>query len=264
MNLKTVTVKIAGIYLWCLPVLSVPVLFLVKNNVSLPLFITAVGLHLGLLALALRFRLSASGSTIGGKEQRITAILLIVSATLTFISATTFPGTDIARIAENEFGHYWTSGGFFISAVISLVAFLYLYLMLKRQIITSSHIAFLLVLIGTILWLIHLLFRLTVMISVAGILTDGGQIPELYPIANRLASSFYVIFMLFSYSALAIFAYGLLQTDLLKKWVSRLVIIFSVLAMIGFSTGIMFFGMPITAELMPWLIGIMLIRHLDS
>ena len=254
----------AEIYVWILPILSVPILYLIKNNFGTNTFIFAVAVHITLVFYSLWLFIKSRDVQFKSNIY-ITVVFLIMGAALTFISAATFPGTDLKMIAANNFGHYWTSGGFLIAAIISLIGLILLSSILKqRGESIYQKIGFMIVFIGTIMWIIHLSFRLTAMVWASNEIENMGLPIPFYEMSNEFAGFLYIIYMFFTYVGLSLYGLSFLKIKLLPKWLSLLTIAFGLISAVSFVSGIAFFGMPITIQLIIWLIGIYLIRNLNK
>ena len=254
--------SISYIYLWLLPILSVPVLYGIKNNSDLVVYLLSVLVHLGLLAWCIRGLRPAGQTESNGKVHFVSALLLF-GATGTFISATTFPTTDLAAISADKFGHYWTSAGFFISELLFLAGMDQLNVMIYQRGIRMHKFGYLLLLTGGTLWLVHLSFRLSAMTWAADQKSLTGSIPDFYEMAVLWSGSLYAAYMALSY--LGFIAYGLAfkRSGLFPGWLSTATLIFGIVSPILFATGIGPFRMPIVIQIMPWLIGIYLIKRTE-
>lgn len=250
-------------YLWLLPLLSVPLLFLIKNNTDLITYIMSVLLHLTLTVLSIsRFR----AGSLSNKNKALTAsaTLLILGSTFTFISATTFPTTALSSIAADLFGHYWTSAGFFISELVFLLAMNRLRAVLILHNAAPHRSGFIAIMIGGILWFIHLGIRLTVMVWAADELSATGVTPEYYEKSDLWIGVPYAAYMLLTYAGFIAFGLALRQTSLVPSWLSRFTILFGLVTPVLFAIGIGPFRMPIAIQIMPWLIGMFLIDSPDD
>lgn len=256
-------ILISHIYLWSLPILSVPILYLIKNNTGLTFYLMLVITHLSFTSVSL-YQLRPKDLTDTSKIMLVSAYLLILGATCTFISATTFPTTALTAISSDKFGHYWTSSGFFISEIMFLSGLMYLNNILESRGIRVHKIGYLLMLIGGVLWLAHLAFRLSIMAWSADQLSQSGEIPDGYEMMTLWAGSFYVSYMTLTY--LGFIAYGLafLRIHTLPKWLARTTLIFGIVTPLLFGLGIGPFRMPIAIQIIPWLIGIYLIKHVRN
>lgn len=251
------------IYLWILPILSVPVLYGIRISSNLEIFIGVVIVHLIIIWLAL-WSLTSSERIKPNKLVTITSVLLISGAAFTFISATTFPTTSLDAIFSDKFGHYWTSIGFFISELFFLSGMTYLGTYIEKSDGKSSihKIGYLLIISGGILWLIHLSFRVTAMVWAADEKASSGVVHNFYEATELWASSLYVCYMVLTYLGVALYGIALKKSGFLPKWLTRSTILFGFSASVLFVSGIGPFGMPIIIQLAPWLIGIFLLKSI--
>lgn len=250
------------VYLWLLPVVSVPVLYTIRNNTNVIFFVSCVIIHLGLFAFSLVLlgpnRSKHNGSTAS------TAVLLLLGAALTFISATTFPTTSLTAISADKFGHYWTSIGFFVSELIFLSGMMYLSKELEKNAFGPHKVGFLLMLTGGVLWLFHLSFRVTVMVWAADLRSESGVIPDSFEMMLQLSGSLYVAYMALTYLGFIGYGLSLLRTELLPRWLAHTTLLFGISTPLLFAFGLGPFRMPIAIQVIPWLIGIYLIRAVRS
>lgn len=256
--------RIAELYIWLLPVSSVPVMFLVKNNFDREVFLFAVVVHLLLVALSLGIITRDRQPSDRDHATNIRpAVLLIIGAVLTFIAATTFVGTAPEVISKHKFEHYWTSIGFFLATLASLAGALFLLISLKDK-PGLSFLSFTLLLVGTVLWIIHLAFRLTVLVWVSDNALNDNTVLNTYTMINSLSISLYAIYMGLGYLSFAGFASALVKAGLLQGWLIKICTLFSIVAPVLFAFGVFAFGMPITAQMVPFLIGVMLLTNKHS
>lgn len=254
---------LSEVYLWILPILSVPVLYGIKISSNLEIFIGAVLVHLVIIGLAL-WSLTSPGKIKLNPVATITSILLIVGAACTFISATTFPTTNLDAIYSNKFGHYWTSIGFFISQLIFLSGMTYMNGCIKKsdQRTRIHKTGYLLVVSGGILWLIHLTFRITAMVWAADEKAASGIVHKFYEATELWAGSLYVSYMILTYFGIALYGIAFKKSGVLPAWFGTSTIVFGILATTLFAVGVGPFGMPIMIQLAPWLAGIFLLKSI--
>ena len=258
--------RLSELYLWLAFVLSLGLLETLAHRLAglvgsegLAVFRLVSVVHLLVVAAALwglgawtkRERQTGSGSS----SARLAAGLLILGAVIFWVGATTFPGLDLKSIAANEQAHLWTSGTFLLATVTTLAGLIPLTHALRsagdRLLAVLGLVAFL---FGAILWTIHLTFRLTVMIWAAREFARTAAPPPWFEPWSDWAGLLFGIYSVLAY--LAIMAYGaaLLQTRLLARWVGWTCLVFGLLAA-------PFVGPPLFIHVMPWFVGILLLKQ---
>lgn len=151
---------------------------------------------------------------------RLAAGLFIVGAVIFWIGATTFAGMRLEGIAANQSGHLLTSATFLVAAVITLTGLtLFTIVLHEAGDRCLSYLGLIAFAFGAVFWVIHLDFRLTVMIWAAGELTRTGVPPPWYEPWRNWASVMFGLYHVLAYAALAAYGGALLKTGLLSRWV---------------------------------------------
>lgn len=256
--MQKLKLRLSLIYIWALPIISVPILYGVKNETGWSIYVTAVVIHL-ILSFTCYRHLVTKAMLVA--PIKFSGIIILMGALVTFIAATTFIGTDPIVVSQHIPEHNWTTLGFFLSSIISLLGFIYLHDIVssgsskKLAVIALSLLHF-----GTVLWAIHLAFRWTVMPSLISPMSNADQLPNWYEPINNWSTSLYVIFMSFSYIAFTIYSVALFKEQLISKPWALALSSFGILSTILFLIGTPFFGMPISTQIIPWLLAILFLK----
>lgn len=258
--------RLCELYLWLAFVLSLGLYEVLSHRIAalietdrFVVYCVVSAIHLLLIIAALR----VMGAWTRGKTPaesksqpaRLAAGLFIVGAVIFWIGATSFPGMRLEGIAANQSGHFLTSATFLVAAVITLAGLTLLTLVLReagdRYL---SHLGLIAFIFGAVFWVIHLAFRLTVMVWAAGELTRTGVPPPWYEPWRNWAAVLFGFYHVLAYAALAAYGGALLKSGLLSRWVGWTCIIFALVS-------VPFFGPPLAIHVVPWLVGILLLRR---
>ncbi len=225
-----------------------------KDQVTLYVVVTIV--HLGVVVAAL----TALGAWKKDADftpalARRAAALLIIAAVIFWSGAMTWPGMELREIAARMRGHMWTSGTFLLAAILTLGGLLLLTLALRNvgdRVASSLGLAA--YLFGATFWAIHLAVRLTVMPWAAQEFLRSGAAPPWYEPWRMWSGMMFGLYSLLAYAALAAYGAAVLRTRMLPRWAGWTCIVFAVL------NG-PFFGPPLTIHVMPWMLGILILRQ---
>ncbi len=189
---------------------------------------------------------------------RLAAGLLIVGAVVFWVGARTFPGMTLEAISSNPGGHMWTSASFMIATFITLAG-LGLFTGCLRK--AGDHILSVFGLFsfafGSVFWIVHLTFRLTVMFQVAEEYAQNASQPQWFQPWNDWAGLLFGIFNVLAYLGIVSFGGALLHTRLLARWVGWTCVI------VGFLAAPLF-GPPLFIHTVFWVIGILVLRQRKS
>jgi len=258
--------RLSELYVWLAFVLSLGLYEVLSNRIAALIetdrfvvycVVSAIHLLLIIVALGLLGAWTHGKTPAEAKSQlaRLAAGLFIVGAVIFWIGATSFPGMRLEGIAANQPGHFLTSGTFLVATVITLAGVTLFTLVLRdagdRVLSALGLVAYL---FGAVLWTVHLGFRLTVMIWAAQELTRTGMAPPWYEPWRTWAGLLFGIYHVLAYLALVAYGAAVLKTALLARWVGWICII---LALVWLP----FFGAPLAIHVVPWLLGVLLLRH---
>ncbi|MDL5050130.1 hypothetical protein QQ054_29415 [Oscillatoria amoena NRMC-F 0135] len=81
---------------------------------------------------------------------------------------------------------------------------------------------------------------------------------------NSWSVSLYASYMVLTYLAFAGFSAALLKPGMLRGWLITCSSIFGVIVPFLFASGVFVFGMPITAQLVPFLLGVKILANRNS
>jgi len=258
--------RISELYLWLAFVLSMGLYQVLSNRIAALIetdrfvvycVVSAIHLLLVIAALGVMGAWTHGKTPAESRSQpaRLAAGLFIVGAVIFWIGAMSFAGMRLEGIAANQSGHLLTSATFLVAAVITLAGLTLFTVVLHeagdRSLSILGLVAFF---FGAVFWVIHLDFRLTVMVWAAGELSRTGVPPPWYEPWRNWAAVLFGLYHVLAYAALAAYGGALLRTGLLSRWVGWTCIIFALVF-------VPFFGPPLTVHVVPWLVGILLLRR---
>ena len=254
---KALFQRLSELYLWLAFVFSLALLDRIANGLaqflgqdSLSIYEALGVVHLLSVVIAL-WLLRAWTS----HPARLAAGLLIVGAVVFWIGASAFPGLSVERIAANLEAHFLTSGTFLLAALLTLPGLALLTVALRG---TRGHVLSVMGFVGfffaSVLWTIHLAFRLTVLVWAADqpSAADGGP-AWLAPWVDWAG----LLFGLYSVLAfLSIAAYGgaLLKAAWVQRWMGWTAVGLAL-------AGAPLVGPPLFIHVVPWFLGIVLLRY---
>lgn len=258
--------RLAEIYLWLSFILAVSLLKVLTDDLARRLgadelltFQVAGVIHVGIAILAC-WALGAwsPGPAEGGGPPfvaRLAAGILIVGAVIFWVGARTFPGTALDEVSSNLGGHLWTAGNFAIATLVTLPGLGLLTLALVRAgDRVLSRMALATFLFGSVFWILHLAFRLTVMRAVAEQIALTAAPPPWYGPWNEWAGVLFGIFSVLAYISIVLYGAALLRTGLTPRWVGGLCIVIGLLRA-------PFFGPPLFIHVLFWVVALMILTR---
>lgn len=215
-------------------------------------------------ALEYRFIAIQHPSQIAG-SLLISSFLILLLALIILIASGAFPAFSaglqgsLAEMAPYAATFRWLNLLWTIGWIIQLLGFglltRLLLLAVEEQV---AILAFIAILVATMLGILHGTFHMSVEIWAAKETARTGSIPGVYePLQAWIGSSFRIAYVL-HLVALAGFGWGILRARLLEPWVGWVTIGWSVLWLVSYLVGV---GAPGILFIMPAAIGIGLIRH---
>ena len=232
---------LAEFYLWITFILTLSILHSLSEGIAAWLQAEAItvlqvlaGVHL-LLVIGALWVLGAWSKAPSGHNRaflvRFAFGLLIVGAVIFWIGARTFPGLGLEVVSANMAGHLWTSANFMLATAITLAAFVCLTVHLTAagdrlfSVLGLSAYLF-----GAVFWMLHLVYRLTVVRQAADEFGRTGSAPVWFEPWVNWGGMLFGMYSVLAY--LAIMAYGkaFLKTRLTARWAGWFCIIVGLLA----------------------------------
>ncbi len=244
--------RLSELYLWLVFILSLGTLKVIadrlpsitgmKNNLDTYIALSIV--HLLIIGLALWILGAWKKETIDNAKPylaRLASGILIIGAAIVWIGAVTFQGMKLEGIAENRADHLFTSGCFVIGGIITLTG--------------------LAILFGSTFWIIHLAFRVTVMVWSADELIRTGSAPSWYETWRMWSGLFYGIYMVMAYLSIAAYGASLLKTRMIARWLGRTCVIVGLAAAALFAAQVPGFDAPLEIPILSFAISLFLLRR---
>jgi len=265
--------RLSELYLWLVFILSLGTLKVIadrlpsitgmKNNLDTYIALSIV--HLLIIGLALWILGAWKKETIDNAKPylaRLASGILIIGAAIVWIGAVTFQGMKLEGIAENRADHLFTSGCFVIGGIITLTGLAILTMSLRDAGDRSfSELGLLAILFGSTFWIIHLAFRVTVMVWSADELIRTGSAPSWYETWRMWSGLFYGIYMVMAYLSIAAYGASLLKTRMIARWLGRTCVIVGMAAAAMFAAQVPGFGLPLEIPILPFAISLFLLRR---
>jgi hypothetical protein len=180
--------------------------------------------------------------------------LFVVGAVVFWIGARTFPGMALESVHANPIAHRWTSVSFAIAAVITLAALVLFTRALGAKgdgaLATMGLTVFAL---ATTFWLLHLTFRLTVVVHAANEWHKAAAAPSWYEPWRVWGASLFALYSILAYVGLALYGGALLASSRLPRWAAWMCMGAGIVAApLG--------GLPLFIHVPLWLIGLVLLK----
>ena len=261
------SVRLSELYLWLALPLSLDMLYDWADEAAgvfgtehLATYEVFSGVHVLLIASAL-WRLGAWSRRDKASEARprhparLAAGLLIVGAVVFWIGASSFPGLAAEKIAANREAHLLTSATFLLAALLTLQGLALLTFALRKAGDSYlSGVGLVGFLFASLLWTIHLAFRLTVMVWEADGLQAGAEQAAWMVPWRDWAGLLFALYSVIAYLCLAAYSGALLAAGFVPRWAGRTCLAFAFVAA-------PFVGPPLLIHFVPWFLGIVLLRH---
>ena len=192
---------------------------------------------------------------------RLAGGLFIVSAAVVWVGAVSWPGERLEKVAAHLADHQWTNGCFAVGALIMLAGVTVLTLSLRdagdRLFCEFGFVGFL---VASVFWLIYLGFRLTVTEWAAKEMEQTGIRPASYEMLRTWAGSFFGIYLVLAYLAIAGYGAALLKTGLSPRWLGRTCVVWGIAAALMNLLRVPGFDLPLEVPIMPYLVGMFLLK----
>jgi hypothetical protein len=154
-------------------------------------------------------------------SRRFAAALFVVGAVVFWVGARTFPGTALEQVQANPAGHTWTSVSFLIATLLTLAGCVALTQSLcEAGDRVLSPVALALFLVGAVLWMLHLGYRLTVLPIASEEWHATAATPVWFEPWRQWAGALFVSYSVLAYVSLALFGCALLRTQWVPRWVA--------------------------------------------
>jgi len=247
--------RAAEAFLWT-GVASIAVMAALHELLGFEAFVALAAVDLALLWVA--FRLMPPGKGAEAKALWVASCLLVTGSAVVWMGASTWPGGELSRIAANRSGYLFTTGTFFLGALLTLAGFVTLRgVTRERGERRYSDWGACALLVGAACWTAHLVFRGTVVVVVA---SQAVQ-PEWYAALRLWSGGMYAAYMTLAYLATAAFGAAMLKTGLAGRRWGRAFVIFGLVATAGFLGQTGAFSPPLIVQFMPYVMGIVLLRQ---
>ena len=185
---------------------------------------------------------------------RLAAGLLIAGAVIFWIGARTFPGMSLDAVSQNLRGHSWTAGCFAAATLVTLVGLGLLTSELRAagdRLLSLA--AFCTFFFGSVFWILHLAFRLTVQRAVAEEYSRTGAAPAWFSSWSDWAGVLFGIFSVLAYVSVVTYGVAILRTRFVPRWVGWVCILLGLLFLPQF-------GPPLFIHVLLWLVGLFVLR----
>jgi hypothetical protein len=181
---------------------------------------------------------------------RLSAAFFVIGAVVFWVGARTFPGLSLDVVAANLPGHYWTTMNFLVATVITIIG-----LALLTQALRDTGdrvlagVGLLIFSLGSVFWVVHLAYRLTVVVQAAEDWRVTTMAPDWYEPWRAWAALLFAIHSVLAYLGLAAYGRALLATQWTPRWIAWSCILAGLLAApLG--------GLPLFIHVPLWLAGI--------
>ena len=181
--------------------------------------------------------------------------LLVMGAVVFWVGARTFPGIALDKVAANPDGHLWTSVNFVIATVVTLAGLLLFTLTLWERgerifsVLGLAGFTF-----GAVFWVLHLVYRITVVTRAAEEWQRTAAVPPWYEPWREWAGLLFGAYSVLAYLGLAAYGGALLKTGWLPRWLGWTCVAAGLLALpLG--------GLPLFIHIPLWIAGIVLLRQ---
>lgn len=251
--------RLAELYIWLftIPLMVVAVIY---GRVGFTAFGASGAAHLIITAVALGVLGRAVGAPIG--PARLAGALLVLGSAIFWLGAITWPGSGLSSIATEPASHTSTAVLFLVGSLVTLAGFIGL-----RTILRAagdewlSQLGLVSFLFGTVMWAIHLVFRVTVVRPLAE--QAASAPPTWFEPLHMWSEGLYAIYMVLAYLAIAAYGGALLKTQWVGKGWGRAFVVFGLVAAVGFlSPARLAFEAPLTVQFAPYAMGVLLLRKI--
>jgi hypothetical protein len=253
--------RLSELYVWLAFILSVYYLQSLATAVAewsgsseTSVFRSIAVAHLAVVCAAL-WTLGAWSAAV---PSRLAAGLFIVGAVVFWVGARTFPGLALDRVAANLPGHLWTSVNFLLATIITLVGLALLTLVLREAgDRVLSAVGLLLFGFGSVFWVLHLAFRMTIVVQAAEAWSASAAAPDWFEPWSAWAALLFGIYSVLAYIGLAAYGGALLSVGWQRRWLGWTCVFAGLVAApLG--------GLPLFIHVPLWLIGLMVLTDRSS
>lgn len=266
--------RLSELYLWLVFVLSLGLLQDLANRIaammgignSLTVYVGVTIAHLLVICAALWIVGAWTGDTTDSSSKSyhagLAAGLLIVGATIVWIGATVWPGERLERVATQLAAHQWANG-FFLLGAVTILAGLAIFTVALREFGDRlfSELGLIGFLFGSVFWIINLAFRLTVTVSAADEMARTGTSPASFEMWRMWAGLLFGVYIVMAYLAIAAYGGALLKTRLLARGFGWTCVVLGLAVVTLFVARVPGFDLPLEVPIVPYLIGMLLLRR---
>ncbi|MEM9553659.1 MAG: hypothetical protein AAGC60_05320 [Acidobacteriota bacterium] len=253
-------VRLCELYLWLSFMLSMYYFQILSEQLAGALGIDVMNAFRGIAAAHLLLVLLCLGvlgawSTSSDRTfARLAAGLSIFGAAVFWIGARTFPGTSLEQVHGSPLGHAWTSICFLLSTVITGIGLVFLVSALRREgDRTFAPVGLFLFCFGAVFWVLHLVYRLTVLSHAAEVWAGSGHAPAWFGPWQALAGWLFAIYSVLAYLGLFAFGLAMKRTRFPASWVGWVCLLAGFLAApLG--------GLPLFIHVPLWIAGLEILR----
>ncbi len=266
--------RLGELYLWLVFILSLGMLQDLANQFarmmgianSLAVYMGVTVVHLLVIGVALWIVGAWTGQQTDSSPKSdpagLAAGLLIIGAAIVWIGATTWPGQRLERVATQLPAYLWANGFFLLGAITTLAGLTILRVALRESgDRLFGDLGLTSFLFGSVFWIIHLAFRLTVTVSAADEMARTGTLPTSFEMWRRWAGLLFGIYIVLAYLGIAAFGGALLKTGLLAKGFGWTCVVIGLAAATLFVIRVPGFDLPLEVPIVPYLMGIFLLSR---
>jgi hypothetical protein len=176
------------------------------------------------------------------------------------------PKEYLEIVAGHRRAWLWTNGCFIVGVVATVAGFAVLADILERHGSRAlSQLGFVAIVVGAVLWLVALAFRVSTTVSAAAETVKSSTPPIFFQPLNEWVGALFSIYMVLAYLSIAAYGGALVRTEFLPLWLGWASVAFGLVAAAGFVARVFkvprtrVFEPPLMVHLMPGLMGVFLL-----
>ncbi len=203
-------------------------------------------------------------------DLRITGWLLVIGAVIFWIGAFSPPYKQwtvplyeyLQIVGSHRWSWYWIHFCFLSATILSYGGIRLLVLSIQSgQATLLMELSLAGYTIATILWIISIVFRVTVDYEAGVLLNRSGTAPEWITPLHHWSGFMFAIFMILGYASQAMIGKALLTTTLVPSWVANISFYFGLAGVVGYIVRFPLFDPPLMMHVIPFLIGYHLLQR---